>query len=169
MEQNVVAVGTQPVFTATSSQSQYLTFSLGEDIYAVGILYVKEIIEYGTLTPVPMVPDYIRGILNLRGNVLPVIDLKIRLGVENLASPGKLTCIVIVEVPFRGENVGLGIVVDAVNDVVMLNPQDLEPAPAFGSHIRADFIRNIGKTSGRFMILLDVERVLSVEELAMLE
>jgi purine-binding chemotaxis protein CheW len=153
--------------TAAEGQFQYLTFSLGDEVYGIGILQVKEIIEYGNLTIVPMVPNTIRGVLNLRGNVVPVVDLAIRLGGSSPALVTKHTCIVIIELGSNSkEKVSMGIVVDAVNDVVMLPPTDLEPSPAFGSHIRADFIRNIGKVENQFIILLDLERVLSVEELA---
>ncbi|MCP4701069.1 MAG: purine-binding chemotaxis protein CheW [Gammaproteobacteria bacterium] len=148
-------------------QNQYLTFALGGEMYAIGILYIKEIIEYGGVTPVPMTPELIHGVLNLRGNVLPVIDLSVRL--DGTPQPiGERTCIVIVEVSAGNETVNMGIVVDAVKDVVTLPSQDLEPAPSFGSRIRVDFIRNIGKFKERFITLLDIERVLSIKELSAL-
>ena len=154
--------------TTITEESQYLTFALGNEKYGIGILHVKEIIEYGNLTIVPMVPDTIRGVLNLRGNVVPVVDLAIRLGGTTPAPVTKHTCIVIIELGSAKDMVSMGIVVDAVNDVVTLSPADLEPSPAFGSHVQAEFIRNIGKVNNQFIILLDLERVLSVEELAAL-
>lgn len=154
---------------ATEGQNQYLIFNMSNEVYGVGILYVKEIIEYSALTLVPMVPHHIRGVLNLRGNVVPVIDLAVRLGEQSGSMITKHTCIIIVEVPYGQEKVDMGVIVDGVNDVVALSSANLESAPSFGSRIRPDFIRNIGKVNNQFIILLDVERVLSVEELSTLE
>ncbi len=168
--QAIITQEQQQIFTAGDGQNQYLTFTLGDEIYGIGILYIKEILEYGNLTPVPMVPPFIRGVLNLRGNVLPVIDLTVRLGIREQPGPvDRHTCIVIVEVTAEEETVSLGIVVDAVNDVLTLDHEDLETAPSFGSHVRADFIRNIGKTGDGFIILLDVDKTLSLAELSALE
>ena len=146
-------------------QHHYLTFTVANELYTIAIFYIKEIIEYVSLTTVPMAPPYIRGVLNLRGNVLPVIDLAVRFGAE-AQDADKHTCIVIVELTVGEENINLGVVVDSVNDVLTLKNEDFEPAPTFGSRIRADFIRNIAKVNNRFILLLDVERVLSLEELA---
>lgn len=155
----------QKLIESGEGQNHYLTFTVADELYTIAILYIKEIIEYVNLTPVPMAPSYIRGVLNLRGNVLPVIDLAVRFGAEQQEIT-KHTCIVIVELSTSGEEtLNLGIVVDAVNDVLTLRPEDFEPAPTFGSRIRAEFIHNIAKVDKRFIILLDVERVLSVEEL----
>ncbi len=148
-------------------QHQYLAFTLNAESYAVGILYVKEIIEYRNLTPVPIAPVFIRGVLNLRGNVLPVIDLSLRLELPS-ASLSKHTCIVIIEMGNTEEILDIGIVVDAVNDVLSFPLNALEPAPAFGSRIRSDFIRHIGKQAERFITILDIEKVLSIEELSKL-
>jgi purine-binding chemotaxis protein CheW len=151
--------------TDNDGQSHYLTFTVADELYTIAIMYIKEIIEYVSLTPVPMAPPYIRGVLNLRGNVLPVVDLAVRFGVSP-QEVSKHTCIVIVEMSLGDESLHMGVVVDAVNDVLTLKADDFEPAPSFGSHIRAEFIRNIAKVDSRFIILLDVERVLSIEELA---
>jgi len=145
--------------------NQYLSFTLQQETFAIGILYVKEIIEYGNVTPVPMVPEYIRGVLNLRGNVLPVIDLAVRMGLSAQAV-SKHTCIVIVEMLEKNEVVSLGIIVDAVNDVLTLTNDDLESAPSFGGRVRGEFIRHIGKVNEVFLTLLDLERILSIDELA---
>jgi purine-binding chemotaxis protein CheW len=151
--------------TDNDGQSHYLTFTVADELYTIAIMYIKEIIEYVNLTSVPMAPPYIRGVLNLRGNVLPVIDLAVRFGVP-AQKISKHSCIVIVEIALGGEYLNMGVVVDAVNDVLTLTPADFEPAPSFGSRIRAEFIRNIAKVDNRFIILLDVDRVLSIEELA---
>lgn len=149
-------------------ESQYLTFLLGGEMFAIGILHIKEIIEYGHLTEVPMMPGFIRGVINLRGAVVPVVDLSARFGKTRTALTRR-TCIVIVELHGGGENQVLGVVVDAVSEVLEIPPADIEPPPAFGTRIRSDFIQGMGKVNGRFVIILDVGRVLSVDELALLE
>lgn len=146
---------------------QYLTFTLGGEHFAVGTLSVKEIIEYGQLTSVPMMPPSIRGVINLRGAVVPVIDLGARFGGRQ-TEVGRRTCIVILEVEQDDAQQVLGVVVDAVNEVLEIAPADIEPPPAFGAHIRTDFIQGMGKVDGRFVILLNIARVLSVDELAAL-
>ncbi|KTT15486.1 chemotaxis protein CheW [Pseudacidovorax intermedius] len=153
---------------ATAEPSQYLTFQLAGEMFAIGILAIREIIEYGELTTVPMMPPSVRGVINLRGAVVPVIDLQARFGRES-TPVGKRTCIVIVEVEAEdGERQVLGIVVDAVSEVLDIAAADIEPAPAFGARIRADFIQGMGKVRGRFVILLDLAHVLAGDELAAL-
>lgn len=147
---------------------QYLSFTLGEDLYAIGILHVKEIIEYMDITPVPMTQPFIKGVFNLRGNVLPVIDLACRLELPS-ADVGKRTCIITVELQNGGEDeetVDIGIIVDSVNDVLSFENQELATAPAFGSHIRSEFIDSIAKLKGRFIVVLNVNKVLDLKELA---
>ncbi len=146
---------------------QYLTFLLGGEMYAVGILHVKEIIEFGNLTVVPMMPPFIRGVINLRGAVVPVIDLAARFGGKP-GVPGRRTCIVIVEVTEGDAGHDIGIMVDAVSEVLEIPDSDIEPPPAFGAKIRADFIQGMGKVGPKFVILLAIDRVLSVEEIAAL-
>jgi purine-binding chemotaxis protein CheW len=146
---------------------QYLTFLLGGEMYAVGILNVKEIIEYGQLTEIPMMPTFIRGVINLRGAVVPVVDLGVRFG-HPRSEIGKRTCIVIVEVRQDEGRHDLGIMVDAVSEVLEIPSSEIEPPPTFGSRIRADFIAGMGKIAGKFVILLDIQKVLSVDEMAVL-
>lgn len=148
------------------SPTQYLTFQLGSEMFAIGILAIKEIIEYGAPTPVPMMPPMVRGVINLRGAVVPVMDLQARFG-QPSATVGKRTCIVIVEVHNGSqERRVIGVLVDAVNEVIDIGAADIEAPPAFGAHIRADFIQGMGKVKGKFVILLDLDRVLSVDDLA---
>jgi len=165
---NVVTYGSSAIVALQSGAalpSQFLTFMLGEDQYAVGILHIKEIIEYGSLATVPMMPDCVRGVINLRGAVVPVMDLSARFG-RAPSSISKRSCIVIVEVAGDGEcKQVMGMLVDAVNAVVEIAAGDIEPAPSFGTRIRPDFIAGIGKHNGKFVILLDIERVLSSEEI----
>ncbi|MBB6155488.1 purine-binding chemotaxis protein CheW [Pseudomonas sp. JAI115] len=147
---------------------QYLTFTLAGEQFAVGTLSVKEIIEYGQLTGVPMMPPSIRGVINLRGAVVPVIDLGVRFGGRQ-TGVGRRACIVIIEVRQVDERQVIGVLVDAVNEVLEINPAAIEPPPAFGAHVRTDFIQGMGKVGDRFVILLDIGQVLSVDELATLE
>ncbi|HUW26950.1 MAG TPA: chemotaxis protein CheW [Gallionella sp.] len=159
---------TLPVAAATQQdQQQYLTFILGGETYAMGILAIKEIIEYGNLTEVPRMPGFIRGVINLRGAVVPVIDLGARFG-KRATDVTRRTCIVIIEVANGEETQDIGVMVDAVNEVLEIPASEVEPAPSFGADIRADFISGMGKIDGKFVIILNIHQVLSVEEMATL-
>ena len=147
-----------------SEQGQYLTFMLGTEVFAIGILAIKEIIEYGNLTEVPMMPDSVRGVINLRGAVAPVMDLSVRFG-KPAGAVTKRTCIVIVETEREGQREVIGVVVDAVNAVLEISAEDIEPPPSFGPRIRTEFIQGLGKVNGKFVILLATERVLAIEGL----
>jgi purine-binding chemotaxis protein CheW len=147
-----------------ADRQQYLTFMLGKEVFAVSILRIKEIIEYGQLTVVPMMPEFIRGVINLRGSVVPVMDLLARFGQDSSAL-SKRTCVVILEIELEGETQDVGILVDAVNEVLEISGSEVEPAPRFGTNIRADFISGMGKVGGRFVIILDLNRVVSSGEL----
>jgi len=147
--------------------SQYLIFSLGGELFAVGTLRVREIIEYGNLTSVPMMPSFIRGVINLRGAVVPVIDLNARFG-RARTEISRRTCIVILEVQSEEDTHVLGIVVDAVSAVRQIDSAHIEPPPSFGTRIRADFIDGMAKVNNNFVILLDLGKVLSVDEISML-
>lgn len=155
------------VAAVDSAPQQYLTFTLGSEMFAVAILNVKEIIEYGTVTEIPMMPGFIRGVINLRGAVVPVIDLSCRFGGKS-TQVARRTCIIIVEMTEGDIKQDIGVMVDAVSEVLEIASGDIEPAPAFGAKIRTDFISGMGKVNGKFVIILDVARVLSVEEIAML-
>ena len=153
---------------ATGSENhQYLTFSLGGEMFAIGILNVKEIIEYGTLTEIPMMPPSIRGVINLRGRVVPVIDLAARFGGRK-SEVGKRTCIVIVELLADDEGRELGIIVDAVSEVLEIPGNEIEPPPSFGAKIRSDFIAGMGKVDGKFVIILRIDQALSSDDIAAL-
>ena len=158
---NQAVAGADP---QVATSAQYLTFMLGGDAYAVGILSIKEIIEYTTMTEVPMMPACIRGVINLRGAVVPVLDLQVRFG-QPVSPVTKRTCIVIAEVQTGEGQQVMGVVVDAVNEVLDIDGQDVEPPPAFGSRIRTDFIDGMAKVRGRFVVLLNVNRVLDLDDL----
>lgn len=149
----------------SAEREQYLTFNLRGELFAIGILSIREIIEYAQLTQVPMMPTYIRGVINLRGSVVPVVDLLARFG-QGATEPKRRTCVVIVEVETEDGLQQLGILVDAVNEVLEIPATDVEPPPSFGVRIRNEFISGMGKVGERFVILLDVARTLSLDELA---
>jgi purine-binding chemotaxis protein CheW len=161
------ASAARAVMDQRRDQRQYLTFVLGSETLAIGILTIREIIEYGEITDVPMMPPFIRGVLNLRGSVVPVVDLAARFG--RRSSPvSRKTCIVIVEAMANGESQVMGVIVDAVNAVIDIAAEDIEPPPTFGASVRSDFIQGMGRVGGRFIIILDLDRVLSAETLATL-
>jgi purine-binding chemotaxis protein CheW len=160
------AGGATPV-TAGAGPTQYLTFMLGGEVFAIGILAIKEIIEYGGLTAVPMMPACIRGVINLRGAVVPVLDLAARFG-RTANEVTKRSCIVIVETRGSDEQQVIGVMVDAVNAVLEIDAADIEPAPSFGAKIRSEFIAGIGKVGGKFVILLHIDTVLSSVEIGAL-
>jgi len=158
-----------PALTAAQAvveAKQYLTFMLGGEMFSINILCIKEIIWYANLTEVPMMPECIRGVINLRGAVVPVMDLSSRFGKPSTPVT-KSTCIVIIEVQTQteGERQNMGLVVDSVQAVLEIAPSEIEPAPSFGAKIRSDFIEGIAKVGGKFVILLNVNRVLSMEEI----
>jgi len=161
------AVAAAKSATGGGDTHQYLTFTLGGEMFAVGILNVKEIIEYGNLTEIPMMPSFIRGVINLRGAVVPVVDLAARFG-GKASAVQRRTCIVIVEVQQDDAKHDIGIMVDAVSEVLEIRAADIEPPPSFGAKIRADFIAGMGKVNGKFVIILQIGRVLSVDEMALL-
>ena len=153
----------------SDNAQQFLTFMLSGDRYGVAILCTKEIIEYNHVTKVPMMPDYIEGVINLRGSVVPVVNLANRFKTEATGITKK-TSVVIVEVQDENDSLDIGIVVDMVNEVLDLEPDQISPPPSFGTTIRADFIKHMGKTDNEtFMIILDVNKVLSIEELSVLQ
>lgn len=153
--------------SAHPDHQQYLRFMLGGDSYAIGILGIKEIIELGHLTEVPRMPPFIRGVINLRGAVVPVVDLSARFG-RQVTQATRRTCIVILEVECDDETQVVGVMVDSVSEVLEIPASHIEPAPSFGARIRADFIEGMGKVNDRFVIILNVNRVLSVHEMASL-
>ncbi len=145
--------------------TQYLTFWLGDEVFAMDIRTVREIIQYGLMTAVPLMPDFVRGVINLRGAVVPVIDLQARFG-RPAATVSKKTCIVVFDAVRAGERVELGLMVDAVSEVIEIAAGQIEPPPNFGTSLRRDFIRGMGKVADRFVILLEPDRALDVDEMA---
>lgn len=146
---------------------QYLTFSLGDEVFAMDIRCVREIIQHGNMTMVPLMPAFVRGVINLRGSVVPVIDLQSRFG-RPRAQVGKKTCIIIFDATVDDEKLELGLLVDAVSEVIDIAQSHIEPAPQFGTTIRRDFIHGMGKVDGNFIVILAPERALDINEMAAL-
>ena len=151
--------------TPGEAPAQFLTFTLGDEVFAMDIRTVREIIQYGPMTTVPLMPGFVRGVINLRGAVVPVIDLQARFG-RAVASVGKKTCIVIFDAVRDGERVELGLMVDAVSEVIEIAAGQIEPPPNFGTAVRRDFIRGMGKVANRFVIILEPDRAFDVNEMA---
>ena len=155
------------VAAAAEQAAQFLTFTLGAEVFAMDIRTVREIIQYGPMTTVPLMPAFVRGVINLRGAVVPVIDLQARFG-RPAAEVGKKTCIVIFDSVREGERVELGLMVDAVSEVIEIQAGNIEPPPSFGASVRRDFISGMGKVAERFVVILDPDRAFDVGEMAIL-
>ncbi len=163
MASNTVAAQQQPVAVL----NKYLCFMLGDKRFAANILRIKEIMEHMEVTTIPMMPEFLCGVTNLRDSVVPVIDLGKRLGMDAV-SIGRRTCIVIMEVAVHGASIDVGIMVDAVNQVADIAPNEIESAPSFGGNISTEFIEGMGKVGGVFVVLLNIDRLLSLDDLALL-
>jgi purine-binding chemotaxis protein CheW len=151
----------------SDTTNQFLTFTLGEEVFALDISSVREVLEYTTITKVPRTPEYIRGVINLRGRAVPVVDVRLKFGMPETARTVD-TCIIIVEVTLGGEETVLGALADSVKEVMDIEPQDIEPAPKLGTSIKADFILGIGKRGEDFILLLDINKVFTDDDLAQL-
>ena len=149
--------------------AQYLTFMLSGEIFSIPILPIREIIQFGDLTEVPMMPPFIRGVINLRGKVVPVVDLNARFG-RDLTGVARRTSIIIIETDDDKEAQvqAMGVMVDAVNEVVEISAQEIEPPPSFGARVRPDFIAGMARHQGRFIVVLNLQQVLSVDEMSSL-
>lgn len=148
-----------------ASVAQYLSFQVAGESYAVGVLQAREIIEYSTLTRVPHAPPAVRGVINLRGSVVPVVDLAVKFGLP-ASEIGRRTCVVIVECTLDGESTVMGVMADAVNHVLDLGPADIEPAPSFGTRVRTEYLKGMGKLEQGFVLLLDMDKLLTANEAA---
>nr|WP_276609594.1 chemotaxis protein CheW [Desulfuromonas acetexigens] len=144
---------------------QYLTFKLDDEVFALGIDKVREVLDYTSVTKVPQTPDFMRGVINLRGSVVPVVDMRLKFGMAKTEKTVN-TCIIIVEINLEGETTVLGALADSVQEVLDLEPHQIEPAPKIGTKLRTEFIRGMGKRDEQFIIILDIDKVFSSEELA---
>jgi purine-binding chemotaxis protein CheW len=153
---------------ASAKEGKYLTFSLADDKFGIGILKIKEIIGMIPITSVPQTPDFVKGVINLRGKVIPVIDLRLRFGVEETGYTER-TCIIVVEIERSRTEVLIGIVVDSVSEVLNIKDADIEETPAFGANLNTEYILGMAKMEGGVKILLDIDQVLSATEFELLE
>jgi purine-binding chemotaxis protein CheW len=147
----------------TSDRKQFLGFTVGGVDYGISILKVKEILQYEAITRVPSTPASIRGVINLRGSVVPIVDLAVKFGLPE-TSPTKWTCILVLESSLDGEALVIGVLADVVSEVIDLGPGDVEPAPPFGTRVRLEYLLGMGKVGKKFVLLLDIDRVLSAAE-----
>lgn len=158
----------QAVQRVADREGKYLTFSLDQEEYGIGILKVKEIIGMMRVTPVPQTPEFVKGVINLRGRVIPVIDLRLRFGMSK-SDYTERTCIVVVEIDSDNGKLHIGVVVDSVSEVLNIKGSDIEDTPAFGTSLNTDYILGMAKAGNSVKILLAIDRVLSADEMGMLE
>jgi purine-binding chemotaxis protein CheW len=148
--------------------NQYLTFKLDEEIFALDIRKVREVLEYTTVTKVPRTPAFMRGVINLRGGVVPVVDMRLKFGLEKTENTVN-TCIIISEITIDEESTILGALADSVQEVIELGPGQIEPAPRMGTRLKTEFIKGMGKRDGEFIIILDIDKIFSVEDVESLQ
>jgi purine-binding chemotaxis protein CheW len=154
--------------TEIAQATQYLTFKLDEETFALDVAKVREILDFTDITKVPQTPDFMRGVINLRGSVVPVVDMRLKFGMS-VTEKTVNTCIVVVEVATEGETTVLGALADSVQEVIELEPGQIEPAPRIGTKLRTDFIRGMGKHDGRFIMILDIDKVFSSDEITLVQ
>jgi purine-binding chemotaxis protein CheW len=146
--------------------SQYLTFKLADEVFALDITKVREVLDFTTVTKVPQTPDFMLGVINLRGSVVPVVDMRLKFGMSKTETTVN-TCIIIVEVALDGELAVLGALVDSVQEVMELDPDQIEPPPRIGIRLNTKFIKGMGKRDNQFIIILDIDKVFSADEIAL--
>jgi purine-binding chemotaxis protein CheW len=147
---------------------QYLTFRLGEEVFGIDVSHVREILEFTTVTKVPRTPEFMIGVINLRGGVVPVFDMRLKFGMS-IEEKTVDTCIIVVEISLEEENTVIGALVDSVQEVFDLEPEQIEQPPRIGMQLQTEFIRGMGKRDSRFIIILDIDKVFDPDELAMVQ
>jgi purine-binding chemotaxis protein CheW len=145
--------------------NQYLTFRLEDEVFGLAIGKVREVLDFTSVTRVPQTPNYMRGVINLRGSVVPVMDMRLKFGLPKTEKTVN-TCIIIAEIAMDGETTVLGALADSVQEVLDIEPDQIEPPPKIGTKLRTEFIKGMGKHNEQFIILLDIDRVFSAEEIA---
>ena len=148
--------------------TQYLTFKLEEEVFALDISKVREVLDFTSITKVPQTPAFMRGVINLRGSVVPVVDMRLKFGMSKTERTVN-TCIIIVEITLEGETTVLGALADSVQEVIELEPEAIEPAPRIGTRLKTEFIKGMGKRDSRFIMILDIDKVFSSDELAIVQ
>lgn len=153
---------------AENLTTQFLTFSLGQDAFAVDVQIAKEIVDYAEVTQVPQTPDYLLGVINLRGAVVPVVDMRLKFGMAE-GETTQNSCIIVMEVDINGDIVTVGALVDSVQEVMDLNESQIEPSPKIGTRMNTEFIKGMGNIGEKFLIILDMNKVLSADELELVQ
>jgi len=151
--------------TEITETRQYLTFRLGEEVFATDVAKVREVLDFTTITRIPRTPEFMSGVINLRGNVVPVVDLRLCFEMSKTEKTVN-TCIVVVEMLVDGESTVIGALADSVEEVIDLEPENIQPPPRIGTRIRTDFISGMGKRDAQLIMILDIDRIFSAEELA---
>jgi len=154
----------QAIKSTTAKLGKYLTFTLDDEEYGIGILKVKEIIGMMSITSVPQTPEFVKGVINLRGKVIPIVDLRLKFDMEAIPYSER-TCIIVVEIDSTQKTIQIGIVVDAVSEVLNIREDEIEAAPAFGTKLNTDYILGMAKIEGGVKILLNIDKVLSTQEI----
>lgn len=149
---------------AINKTEPYLTFQLDEEIFAVEVFRVREVLELNKITKVPRMPDFMSGVINLRGSVVPVIDLRLKFGMTKTEKTID-TCIIVLEIEIDGENIVIGTLADSVQEVFEIDPENIEPAPKIGTRLKTEFIKGMGKREEVFLMILDINKIFSSEEL----
>ena len=150
--------------TGITQTRQYLTFKLSEEVFGLDVANVREILEFTTVTKVPKTPDFMRGVINLRGSVVPVLDMRLKFGLSRTERTIN-TCIIVVEVTFENETTIIGALVDSVQEVFELEPDQIEPAPKIGTQLKTEFIKGMGKRDDAFIIILNIDKVFSTDDI----
>ncbi|MBF0612163.1 MAG: chemotaxis protein CheW [Magnetococcales bacterium] len=154
--------------SSITTTTQYLTFMLDEEVFAVDISKVREVLELTTITKVPRTPEFMRGVINLRGSVVPVVDMRLKFGMPKTEQTIN-TCIIIVEIRQDDETTVMGALADSVREVMELEPGQIEPPPKIGTRLRSDFLKGMGKHDNRFLLILDIDKIFSADELSMVQ
>ena len=147
-----------------AASTQYLTFKLGEETFALDVAEVREILDFTSVTKVPRTPSFMRGVINLRGSVVPVMDLRLKFGMS-VTEQTVNSCIIVVEMSMEGDQVVIGVLADAVQEVIDMEPEQIEPAPRIGTKLNMDFILGMGKHNGAFMMILDIDKIFEGSDL----
>ena len=151
--------------TEITDTRQYLTFKLADEVFAIEVSKVREVLDFTTITKIPRTPDFMSGVINLRGNVVPVVDLRLCFEMSKTEKTVN-TCIVVMEMSIEGEATVIGALADSVEEVIDLEPEHIQPAPKMGTQIRTEFIKGMGTRDAQFIMILDIDRVFSAEEMS---
>jgi len=151
-----------------TESTQYLTFNLEDEVFALDITKVREVLEFSSVTKVPRVPEFMRGVINLRGSVVPVLDMRMKFGMSKTEKTVN-TCVIIVEIVIDDDPIMLGALADSVKEVMDIDAENIEPPPKIGTKLRTDFIKGMGKHNEEFVIILDIDKVFSTDDLSLIQ